>query len=70
MYLNNAFGVRDRVDAIVAVLCAGLVVGLVSVTGSGVADEPEEPPQMVDSGSRYVRYEWPHDGRHPRRAGP
>jgi hypothetical protein len=59
--------VRKGLILIVVGLCAGLLFGLVSGTGSGVASElseSEEPSQMVDSGSWYVRYRWPHDG-HP-----
>ena len=36
-----------------------LLLGLVSACG----EPPDEPQQMVDSGSWYSRMEWPHDGK-------
>ena len=49
---------------VIAVVLASVV--LLSAVGSGSAPRSErpDPAQMVDSGSWYVRYQWPHDG-HP-----
>lgn len=59
-----------RLTLIAAVVVAFAVVGVVAVSvvgfGSPPRSEPErsEPVQMVDSGSWYRKFRWPHDG-HP-----
>lgn len=52
---------KNPVGKLAIVLCAGLVVGLVSGC-SQASDQPPEPAQMVDTGSWYSREQWPHDG--------
>ena len=46
-----------------SLLVLGVVfLGLVSGCAK-LQEQPQEPVQMVDSGSWYSRVQWPHDGR-------
>lgn len=56
---------RKRCIGATASLVCALLLGLASACGTSPSSEKApEPSQMVDSGSWYRRYQWPHDG-HP-----